>query len=221
MIMATAINHLARYGAHHSMGDQTNTIAGWTLFAFIIALGGGILAGKYYHHDEVEKGGWEVADAEPSAGGAAAAVKPTNFAAGDPAKGATVFAKCQSCHSITPDGANGIGPNLHGVMGQKHGHMAGFAYSADLLAKPGVWDWNNMDAWLAAPKKYAAGTKMSFAGLSKPEDRADVIRYLNDQGSNLPVPPPPAEEAAPADAAAAASNTTAPADANAAVPAAK
>lgn len=211
----------ASYGAHHGMGDQTNTIAGWSLFALIVALGGGIVAGKYFHHGEVEKGGWEVADAEPGAGGGAVAAKPVNFAAGDPAKGATVFAKCQSCHSITPGGANGIGPNLHGVMGKKHGAVAGFAYSADLLAKPGNWDWANMDAWLAAPKKYAAGTKMSFAGLSKPEDRADLIRYLNDQGSNLPVPPPPAEEAAaPADPAAAAA-TAAPADANAAAPVAK
>ncbi len=217
------------------MGDQTNTIAGWSLFALIVALGGGIVAGKYYHHDDVEKGGWEVADAEPGAGGGAAAVQPVNFAAGDPVKGAAVFAKCQSCHSITPGGANGIGPNLYGVMGKKHGAVAGFSYSADLLGKPGVWDWNNMDAWLAAPKKYATGTKMSFAGLSKPEDRANVIRYLNDQGSNLAVPPPSAETAAaaPADAAAgnasaaagnasaAAGNATAVADANAAAPAAK
>jgi cytochrome c len=220
--MATAITHFASYGAHHAMGDQTNTIAGWSLFALIVALGGGIVSGKYFHHGEVEKGGWEVADAAP-AGGDVAVAKPTNFAAGDPAKGAAVFAKCQSCHSITPGGANGIGPNLHAVMGKKHGHSAGFAYSADLLAKPGVWDWNNMDAWLAAPKKYAAGTKMSFAGLSKPEDRADLIRYLNDQGSNLPVPPPPAEEAAaaPADPAAAAGGAPAPAEANAAAPAAK
>ncbi len=203
------------------MGDQTNTIAGWTLFAFIIALGGGILAGKYYHHDEVEKGGWEVADAEPGAGGAAAAVKPTNFAAGDPVKGATVFAKCQSCHSITSGGANGIGPNLYGVMGKKHAHMAGFAYSDGMVAMPGVWDWAAMDAWLANPKKYVAGTKMSFAGLSKPEDRADLIRYLNDQGSNLPVPPPPAETAAAPAAtdAAAAGNGAAPA--NTTAPAAK
>lgn len=204
------------------MDDQTNTIAGWTLFALIVALGGGILAGKYYHHDEVTKGGWEVADAEPGAGEGAAAAKPTNFAAGDAAKGATIYAKCQSCHTITPGGANGIGPNLHGVMGQKLGHIAGFAYSDALLAKGGVWDWQAMDAWLANPKKYVSGTKMSFAGLSKPEDRADVIRYINEQGSNLPVPPPPAETgAAPAEAAAAAdaANAAAPADANAAAPA--
>jgi cytochrome c len=189
------------------MSDTTNTFFGWTLFAGIIALGSTIVAGEYFHSDAPEKGGYEVADAAPAEGGGAEAAKPTNFAAGDAAKGAEVFKKCASCHTINSGGANGIGPNLYGIMGQKHGHIAGFAYSAGLLAKPGNWDFPAMDAWLKSPKKYAEGTKMSFAGLSKPEDRADVIAYLNAQGSNLPVPAAPAEdapaEAAPAEAGAA------------------
>jgi cytochrome c len=191
------------------MGDNFNTFAGWALFAGIIALGGTILSGEYFHHEEVEKGGYEIADASPSEGGAAA--KPTDFSAGDPAKGAETFKKCVSCHTITPGGANGIGPNLHAVMGKKMGGTAGFAYSADLTAKGGNWDWAAMDAWLASPKKYIGGTKMSFAGLSKPEDRANVIRYINDQGSNLPVPAAPAAEAPAAEAAAPAADGAAPA----------
>ncbi len=184
------------------MSDTTNTFFGWTLFGGIIALGSMIVTGEYFKGEAPEKGGYEVADAAPAEGGGAEAAKPTNFAAGDVAKGAEVFKKCASCHSITSGGANGIGPNLYGVMGQKHGHIAGFAYSAGLLAKPGNWDFEGMDAWLKSPKKYAEGTKMSFAGLSKPEDRADVIAYLNAQGSNLPVPAAPAEAApAAADAA--------------------
>jgi cytochrome c len=179
------------------MSDTTNTFFGWTLFAGIIALGSTIVTGKYFHSEAPEKGGYAVADAAPAEGGGAEAAKPTNFAAGDPTKGAEVFKKCASCHSITSGGANGIGPNLYAVMGKKHGHIAGFAYSAGLLAKPGNWDFEGMDAWLKSPKKYAEGTKMSFAGLSKPEDRADVIAYINAQGSNLPVPAAPAE-AAPA-----------------------
>jgi cytochrome c len=198
------------------MDDRTNTFAGWTLFALIIALGGTILSGKYFAHHHVEKGGYEVADAAPAGGEAAAAV-PINFAEGDPVKGAQVYAKCQSCHTIEAGGANGIGPNLHGVMGKKHGAVAGFAYSDGMVALPGVWDWDAMDKWLAAPKKYLPGTKMSFAGISDPKARADVIRYLNDQGSNLPVPPPPAA-GAPAEATEAGA---APADANAAAPAAE
>ena len=192
------------------MNDNGNAIAGWTLFAGIIALGSTILTGEYFHAEAPEKGGYAVADAAPAeGGGGAVAAKPTNFAAGDVAKGAETFKKCASCHSITPGGANGIGPNLHGVMGQKHGHIAGFAYSAGLLAKPGNWDFEGMDAWLKSPKKYVEGTKMSFAGLSKPEDRADVIAYINAQGSNLPVPAAPAE-ASPAAAEAGAAPAPAP-----------
>jgi hypothetical protein len=96
-------------------------------------------------------------------------------------------------------------------MGKKHGAVGGFAYSAGLLAKPGNWDFEGMDAWLKSPKKYVEGTKMSFAGLSKPEDRADVIAYLNAQGSNLPVPAAPAEGAPAAAAPAAAGAAPAPA----------
>jgi cytochrome c len=185
------------------MSDNTNTFFGWTLFAGIVALGSMIVTGEYFKDEAPEKGGYVVADAAPADGGGAEAAKPTNFALGDVAKGAEVFKKCASCHSINSGGANGIGPNLYAVMGKKHGHIAGFAYSAGLLAKPGNWDFEGMDAWLKSPKKYAEGTKMSFAGLSKPEDRADVIAYLNAQGSNLPVPAAPAEAAPAADAGAA------------------
>jgi cytochrome c len=205
------------------MNDRFNTSAGWVLFAGIIALGSALLTGEYFRHHSVEKGGYEVADAEPSEGGAGgAAPESTNFAAGDAAKGEALFTKCASCHTITPGGANGIGPNLYGVMGQKHAHVAGFAYSPEMVAMPGLWDWEAMDKWLAAPKKYVPGTKMSFAGLSKPEDRANLIVYLNAQGSNLPLPaaPAPAADAAAAPAAEGDAAAAAPAE-NAAAPAAK
>jgi cytochrome c len=187
------------------MDDRFNTAAGWALFAGIVALGGTILSGEYFKHEKVEKGGYEVADAAPEGGAAGAtAAKPTDFSAGDPAKGAEIFKKCASCHTIASGGANGIGPNLFGVMGKKHGHVAGFAYSPGMLEMTGVWDWEAMNNWLTSPKKYVNGTKMSFAGLSNPQDRADIIRYINEQGSNLPVPPPPVADAAAAPEAGAA-----------------
>jgi cytochrome c len=87
-------------------------------------------------------------------------------------------------------------------MGKPHGHVAGFAYSDALKSVPGNWDWEGMDKWLANPKKYAPGTKMTFAGLGNPEERANLILYMNAQGSNLPLPTPPAAETPAADAAA-------------------
>jgi cytochrome c len=206
------------------MADNSNTIAGWVLAAGIVALGGSILFGKVFHSEVPVEGkqGYVIQGVESGEGGAAAAVPlATLLAAADVAKGEAAFAKCKQCHTIDAGGANGIGPNLHAVMGKKHGHLPGFAYSEALLKAPGMWDWENMDKWLTSPKKYAAGTKMSFAGLSNPEERAALLLYLNAQGSNLPLPPPPAEGAAPAEGDAKAGDAK-PADAAApADPAAK
>ena len=94
------------------MDDRFNTAAGWALFAGIVALGGTILSGEYFKHEKVEKGGFAVADASPEAGaGGAAAAKPTDFSAGDPVKGAEIFKKCASCHTITSGGP--AGADLH------------------------------------------------------------------------------------------------------------
>lgn len=201
------------------MDDRFNTIAGWTLFAGIVALGASIGSGMYFHAEKPEKPGFEVADADPAGGGGAAAAVDiaTLLPAADVAKGAEVFKKCAACHTITQGGANGIGPNLYATMGDEIGHgKAGFAFSDALKAVGGKWDFQKMDAWLASPRKFAPGTKMTFAGLSKPEDRADLLVYLNAQGSNLPLP-----AAAPAEnAAAPAENAEAAPAANAAAPAA-
>jgi cytochrome c len=198
------------------MADNSNTIAGWVLAAGIVALGTSIVFGKVFHSEVPGEGkqGYAIQGVESGEAGAAAAVPlATLLAAADMAKGEATFAKCKACHTIAAGGANGIGPNLNGVMGKKHGHVAGFAYSSALLAAPGNWDWENMDKWLTSPKKYAAGTKMSFAGLGNPEERAALLLYLNSQGSNLPLPPPPAEGAAPAEGEAKAADAAAPADA--------
>lgn len=208
------------------MGDNFNTIAGWVLAAGIVALGSSIASGIYFEHEAIEKPGYAVADAEPADGGGGAAAIPIGvmMASADVAKGAEVFKKCAACHTIAQGGANGIGPNLWGVMGKPHGGGAGFAYSDAIKAISGPWNFDNMNAWMISPRKYAPGTKMTFAGLGKPEDRANVIAYLNANGSNLPLPTPEAAPAAgdpatPTDEGAVPDNGTAPAD-NAAAPAA-
>jgi len=196
------------------MDDRFNTIAGWTLFGGIVALGLSSLSGRYFLADKdhrPEKMGYEIAGVEAEAGEGPAAVEPIGIrlAKADVAKGETTFAKCKACHSVDQGGANGIGPNLWAIVGGAQAVHAGFAYSEVLKGKGGKWDFAALDEWLASPAKYATGTKMSFAGLTDAQQRADVILYLNSKGSNLPLPAAeaaaPAAEAAPsADASAAA-----------------
>ncbi len=100
------------------------------------------------------------------------------LAAGDADAGAKVFSKCSACHKVEA-GANATGPYLHGVVGRNVGVATGFAgYSGALSAVADVWSPENLYAFLENPKAYAPGNKMSFAGLKKPEERANVIAYL-------------------------------------------
>lgn len=194
------------------MDDRFNTASGWVLFAGIIALGSSIASGLYFQADNPEhseKMGYFIEGAaEGEDSGAPAYDLGTVLAAADPAAGEKVFAKCTACHTINSGGANGIGPNLWAIMGKPIGkHIPGFAYSSALSGKGGNWDYANMDAWLKSPKAFADGTKMSFAGLSKPEDRANIMAYLKANGGGPDFPAPvaagPAAGEAPAEGAAA------------------
>jgi cytochrome c len=206
------------------MDDRFNTIAGWVLGAGIVALGATIVTGEIFKPERPEKMGYPIEGVEAESTGGAEAEQPIAFylASADPAKGAQVFKKCAACHTDTKGGPNGVGPNLWGALGKPHGHVPGFPYSDALKSVPGVWDWDSMSAWLKSPKAYAPGTKMTFAGLSKPEDRANLIAYLNTMSDSplpLPAAPAAAAPAATADAAAAGEEAAPPAD-NGAAPAA-
>jgi cytochrome c len=171
------------------------------LAALIVALGASIVTGEIYHQERPEKMGYVVKGVEAAPGeGGAAAEKPFEFymAQADANKGAQTFKKCQTCHSDTKGGANGLGPNLWGVVGEPIGQGAGgFAFSDALKGKGGTWDFAKLNEWLTSPKGFAPGTKMTFAGLSDPQDRANVIGYLNAQGDHpQPLPKAPATETA-------------------------
>lgn len=190
------------------MDDRFNTIAGWTLFAGIVGLGLSIGSAMYFKADKHNRPatmGYAIEGVEEEGGGAKEEPIANLLAKADVAKGEATFAKCTSCHTINAGGANGLGPNLHGVVGEAIGQGAGgFAFSDALKSKGGTWTFDLLNEWLKSPKAFAPGTKMTFAGLSKAEDRANIIAYLNTQGSNLPLPAPVAEGAAPAADAAAA-----------------
>ena len=187
------------------MDDRFNTIAGWVLFAGIVALGSSILAGEIFHSERPETMGYPIEGVELEGEEGAAAEQPiaVYLASADAAKGEAVFKKCAACHNADQGGANALGPNLWAIMGAPHAAKPGFAYSDALKSKPGNWDWQAMSDWLKSPKAYAPGTKMTFAGLSKPEDRANLMAWLNAKGSNLPLPAAPAAGAEQADDAAA------------------
>jgi cytochrome c len=177
------------------MQDRQNTINGWILFAGVVALGATLVSGEVFKPAHLEHKGYPIEGVVEEGEGAAEAEKPIAFylASADPAKGEQVFKKCAACHNADPGGANALGPALFGSMGAPVAGHAGFAYSDALKGVGGAWDWDKMSAWIANPKKFAPGTKMTFAGISNPEDRANLLLFLNSRGGKLTVPPPPAE----------------------------
>ncbi len=178
------------------MKDDRNTAFGWILFSGIIALGAMTLSTHYFEADKAEapeKAGYFIEGAEEGGGADSGPSLATLLASGSASAGEGVFAKCSACHTIAQGGADGIGPNLWGVVGKPIGkHEPGFAYSSALSGHGGEWTYENLDAWLTSPRAFANGTKMSFAGLSSAEDRANIILYLVQNGGGPPLPTPEA-----------------------------
>jgi cytochrome c len=112
---------------------------------------------------------------------AAALAVPALAQEGDAAAGEKVFRKCAACHTLSADGKSKVGPDLYGVIGRTTGTAEGFTYSKVMTeagAEGHVWTEEEISAFLESPKKMFPGTKMTFAGLRKPEERADVIAYI-------------------------------------------
>ncbi|MGI4881165.1 MAG: c-type cytochrome [Janthinobacterium lividum] len=196
---------------------EWNKIAGWVLTAAIAVLALVLVTGEIYHPAKLAKPGYiveGVVEEAAATGPVKVADKPIEFflASASADKGADIFKKCGACHTIDKGAPAGIGPNLYGVLGGPHDHMPGFSYSDAMEATKGkTWDWDEINVWLTDPKVHIPGTKMAFAGLSKPEDRAAVAVYLNSKSDKpLAIPPVPAEAAAPAPAAGAAASATTP-----------
>ena len=195
------------------MDNRFNTIAGWVLGGGIVLLGGSLVAGEYFKAERPEHMGYPIAGVEEEGEEGAAAEPPIAalLQTADAAAGEATFRKCAACHTINQGGANGVGPNLWGSVGAPLANVAGYAFSDALRSKGGTWTFEALNDWLRSPRQFAPGTKMTFAGLSNPEERANLIAYMNRQGSNLPLPPPPAE-AAPAGNEAAPANEATPAE---------
>lgn len=211
------------------MDGRFNTIAGWVLGAGIVLLGATLVSGEIFKAERPETMGYPIAGVQEDGPETAAAEPPIAhfLQTADAGRGQAAFAKCTGCHTVDQGGANGTGPNLWGAMGAAVAHRTDFTYSEPVRSHGGTWDWDTMSRWLKSPRAFAEGTRMSFAGLSDPQERADVLLFLNQHGGSLTIPPPPAAAPAAGNAAegnaaagnAAEANTAAPA-ANAAAPAA-
>ncbi len=185
------------------MNLEINKIAAAVLLGGVIAMTSGTIAkmafGGYSHEggEGEEKRGFKVEGAEVSGGGAEEQ-KPvdigTYLAAATAEQGADVTKKCLACHDFSKGGPNKVGPNLWGVLGGPHAHKGDFQYSAGMEALKGdIWTPEKIWAFINNPAATVKGTKMSFAGLKKPEEIAAAIKYLNtmtDKPVALPAPKP-------------------------------
>ena len=178
------------------MSFEANKIAGAILAAMILAMVSGIVSNILVHPTPLAKPAYEIAGA-PAESGPAEAAAPAGpepiaplMAAANADAGKSKTTQCAACHTFDKGGPNRIGPNLYGIVNSPIAEdRGGFASSTALTTKGKgqTWTLDNLNAWLWKPQSFAQGTKMTFVGLAKPEDRANVIAYLNSM-SDSPVP---------------------------------
>ena len=177
----------------HKPNMNINTIFAAVLIAGIVGMLAGFISRQIITPEFLHEDAFPIEVTETSgAGGAAGPTGPEPIlgllATADAAKGQAISKQCAACHDFAQGGPNRVGPDLYGVVGRPKGKHAGFAYSEGMAAKGGNWTYEDLNHFLWKPKSYVAGTKMNFIGLKKPQDRADLLAWLSQQGGTLPMP---------------------------------
>ncbi len=175
-----------------------NKAAGAVLMVLILTMGVGIVSDIIFHPTIPGKPGYEIVVASEgdstSEVSAVPEVAPISerLVEASAEDGAKVAKKCAACHNFEQGGANKVGPALWNIVGRKPGSHEGFGYSASMTAfgeENAEWTYEELDKFLMSPKDVVDGTSMGFAGLRKPEDRANIIAYLREQAdSPMPLP---------------------------------
>ena len=186
---------------------EANKLIAGVLTAGVIFVGASVLSDLLYHPVELAEPAYPVLTEEDTAVAEAEPEPqveplPVRLASASAADGEGAFRACAACHSVEQGGAHMVGPNLWDIVGAPIAAKDGFNYSDALAGKEGEWSWAKMDAWLENPNDWAPGTSMSYAGISDPQDRADMLVYLRSlAGTPAPLPEPEAADAAGGDAA--------------------
>jgi cytochrome c len=198
---------------------ELNKILGAVLGTCLALLALNITANALFAPHTPQKPGYEIAvqeehGAKPGEPAPAEEPLPVRFASADVSRGETSAKKCAACHTFGKGEPNRVGPNLWGIVGRAKASEAGFNYSAAMKAQKSNWTLEELDRYLANPRAMVPGTNMTFAGIPRGKERADLLAFLNSKSDN-PALLPKAAEAAPAPAKQA---STPPAAAPAAAP---